>query len=149
MRKEYHSKNGLWLIITAIVIYSVTIYFIFDSGNDSFMEYLVFISILVLNTLMLIFYGKELFSKKPLLILEDDQLIYRGMLKTHTILYKDIRKIQRTYNGTRNKKQVNRIGIDLLDDRKAVFIIVQSIDYNADKLFEEMKSTIYKKEAKK
>jgi len=148
MKKEYYSKSGLWLIITSIVIYAVTSYYLFNGGNDYFIEYFVFISILVLNTLMLIFYGKELFSKKPLLILKDDQLIYRGMLKTHTILYKDIRKIQRTYNGTRNKKQVNRIGVELLNDKKAVFIIVQSIDYDADKLFEEMKKAIYKKEAK-
>lgn len=148
MRKEYHSTNGLWLIITSLVIYAVTIYYLFDQGNDTFVEYLLFASILVLNTLMVIFFGKEIFSKKPLLILEDDQLIYRGMLKTHTILYKDIRKIQRTYNGTRKKKQVNRIGIELLDDRKPVFIIVQSIDYDANKLFEDMKSMIYKKKTK-
>ena len=148
MRKEYHSTNGLWLIITSLVIYAVTIYYLFDQGNDTFIEYLLFASILVLNTLMLIFFGKEVFSKKPLLILEEDQLVYRGMLKTHTILYKDIRKIQRTYNGTRNKKQVNRIGIELLDDRKPVFIIIQSIDYDADKLFEDMKNMIYKKKTK-
>jgi hypothetical protein len=148
MRKEYHSTNGLWLIITSLVIYVVTIYYLFDKGNDTFIEYMLFASILVLNTLMIIFFGKEIFSKKPLLILEDNQLIYRGMLKTHTILYKDIRKIQRTYNGTRNKKQVNRIGIELLDERKPVFIIVQSIDYDADKLFEDMKSMIYKKKTK-
>ena len=148
MRKEYHSTNGLWLIITSLVIYAVTIYYLFDQGNDTFIEYLLFASILVLNTLMLIFFGKEVFSKKPLLILEEDQLVYRGMLKTHTILYKDIRKIQRTYNGTRNEKQVNRIGIELLDDRKPVFIIIQSIDYDADKLFEDMKNMIYKKKTK-
>ena len=148
MKKEYYSKNGLWLIITALIIYVVSIYYLFNPHNDTFIEYLPFIAILVLNTLMLIFFGKELFSKKPLLILEDNLLVYRGMLKTHTILYKDIRKIQRTYNGTKNKKQVNRIGIELLDDRKPVFIIVQSIDYDANKLFEDMKNMIYKKKTK-
>lgn len=147
MKKEYYSNSGLWLIITTIVIYIVTIYFMFDEANDTLINYLPFIAIILLNSLMLIFYGRELFSKKPLLILESDQLIYRGMTKTHTILYKDIQRIQRTYNGSKNKKQVNRIGIQLLSEKKPIFIIVQSINYDSEKLFEEIVSAVYKKEA--
>ena len=145
MSKEYHSKNGLWLIISVVVIYALSIYYLFDKGNNTFIEYLPFIVMLVLNTLMLILFGRELFSKKPLLILEESQLSYRGMLKTHVVFYSDIREIQRTYNGTKNRKQINRIGIALKDDRKPIYIIVQSIDYDAEKLFEEMKNMIYKK----
>jgi len=144
MEKEYYSKNGLWLIITVLLIYVATIYYIFDNGNDSFIEYLPFIIILILNTLMLIFYGRELFSKKPLLVLEERQLIYRGMFKTHTILYEDIKNIQKTYNGSKNRKQVNRIGIEFIEDKNPVFIIVQSINFDADKLFENMKKMLNK-----
>lgn len=147
MKKEYYSKNGLWLIVSSIVIYAVTIYYIFDSGNNTFLEYLPFIVILVLNTIMLILFGRELFSKKPLLVLEENQLIYRGMIKTHTIQYSNIKNIARTYSGNENKKQVNRIGIELLDDRNPVFIIVQSIDYNAEELFADMIKIVFKKEA--
>ena len=146
MQKEYFSKNGLWLIISASVIYAVTIYYIFDKGNDTFLEYLPFIIILILNTLMIVFYGRELFSKKPILVLEEKQLIYRGMFKTYTILYEDIKRIQKTDNGSKKRNQVTRIGIEFIEDRNPVYIIVQSINYNPDKLFENMKTMINKKE---
>lgn len=146
MQKEYYSKNGLWLIISVSIIYAVTIYYIFDKGNDTFLEYLPFIIILVLNTLMLVFYGRELFSKKPLLVLEDKQMIYRGMFKTHIILYDDIKNIRKTDNGSKKRKQTTRIGIEFIEDRNPVFIIVQSINFDADKLFDNMKAIIYKKE---
>jgi len=146
MQKEYFSKNGLWLIISASVIYAVTIYYIFDKGNDTFLEYLPFIIILILNTLMIVFYGRELFSKKPILVLEDKQLIYRGMFKTYSILYEDIKNIQKTDNGSKKRNQVTRIGIEFIEDRNPVYIIVQSINYNPDKLFENMKTMINKKE---
>ena len=147
MQKEYFSKKGLWLIISSSVIYAVTIYYIFDKGNDTFLEYLPFVIVLILNTLMLVFYGRELFSKKPILVLEDKQLVYRGMFKTYTILYEDIKNIHKTDNGSKKRNQVTRIGIEFIEDRNPVFIIVQSINYNPDKLFENMKTMINKKES--
>lgn len=147
MRKEYFSKNGLWLIISVSVIYAVTIYYIFDKGNNTFLEYLPFVIILILNTLMLVFYGRELFSRKPLLVLEENKLTYRGMFKTHEILYEDIKNIQKTDNGSKNRKQVTRIGIEFVEDKHPLFIIVQSINYNPDKLYDEMMNIIFKKEA--
>jgi len=149
MKKEFYSKNGLWLIITVLIIYAVTIYYVFDSGNNTFYEYLPFIIISLLNSAILILFGRELFSKKPLLVLENDRLTYRGMIKTYSIQYKDIQKIQRTYTGTKNKKQVNRIGIKLIDIKKPVYIIIQSIDYDADELFNEIMDSVYKREPKK
>lgn len=146
MQKEYYSKNGLWLIISVSVIYAVTIYYIFDKSNNTFLEYLPFIIILILNSLMLVFYGRELFSKKPILVLEEKQLVYRGMFKTYIILYDDIKNISKTDNGSKNRKQVTRIGIEFIEDRNPVFIIVQSINYNADKLFDNMKAMINNKE---
>jgi hypothetical protein len=146
MQKEYYSKNGLWLIISVTIIYAVTIYYIFDEGNNTFLEYLPFIIILILNTLMLVFYGRELFSKKPLLVLEEKQLIYRGMFKTYVILYDDIKNIRKTDNGSKRRKQTTRIGIEFIEDRNPVFIIVQSIDYDAEKLFNNMLAIIFKKE---
>lgn len=148
MKKEYYSKNGLWLKISIAVIYAVTIYYIFDNGDNTLSQYLPYIIILILNTLMLAFYGRELFSKKPLLVLEDRQLIYRGMFKTYTILYEDIKNIQKIGNASKNRKHINRIGIVFVDERNPIFIIVQSINYNADKLFEEMMSVVSKKETK-
>lgn len=148
MKKEYFSSNGLWLIISSILIYVVTIYFVFDEGNDTFLEYLPFAVILVLNSVMLVLFGRELFSKKPLLVLESDQLTYRGMFKTYNIKYADIQKIQKTYTGTRHKKQMNRIGINLLNIKKPVFIIIQSINYDGEKLYEEIMDIVYKRETK-
>lgn len=149
MKKEYYSKNGLWLILTVFAIYVVTIYYIIDSGYDTFNEYLPFIIILVLNTAMLVLFRRELFSKKPMLVLETDQLTYRGMLKTYNVKYSEILKIQKTYTGTKNKNHVNRIGMKLKDIKKPVYIILQSINYDAEKLFEEIMDTIYKREANK
>lgn len=149
MKKEYYSKNGLWLILTVFAIYVVTIYYIVDSGYDTFNEYLPFIIILVLNTAMLVLFRRELFSKKPMLVLETDQLTYRGMLKTYNVKYSEILKIQKTYTGTKNKNHVNRIGMKLKDIKKPVYIILQSINYDAEKLFEEIMDTIYKREANK
>ncbi len=148
MRKEYYSKNGLWLIISIAIIYAVTFYYIFDKGSDTFSEYVPYLIILVLNTLMLVFYGRELFSKKPLLVLDDRQLIYRSMFKTYTILYEDIKIIRKYVNGSKNRIHTRRIGIEFIENRSSIFIIVQSINYNADKLFDEMMSEIFKKEAK-
>ena len=85
-------------------------------------------------------------SKKPILVLEDKQLIYRGMFKTYSILYEDIKNIQKTDNGSKKRNQVTRIGIEFIEDRNPVYIIVQSINYNPDKLFENMKTMINKKE---
>jgi hypothetical protein len=70
-------------------------------------------------------------------------------LKTHIIEYRDIVKVQRTYNGTRNKKQVNRIGIKLKDIDKPVYIIVQSIDYNSEKLYKDIMQFVYKNKSHK
>ncbi len=147
MKREYYSNSGLWLVLTTVIIYIVVIYFMFDESLTTFIQYLPFVAILIINSLMLILYGRELFSKKPLLTLEEDQMIYRAMTKTHTILYKDIQKIQRTYNGSRNKKQINRIGIQLHSTKKPIFIIIQSINYDSEKLFEEIMIAVYKKEA--
>ena len=145
MRKEYFSTSGLWIIITALVIYAPTIYFMFDSTVNSFITYLPFVIILILNSLMLFFYGRELFSKEPLLILEEDKLTYRGMFKTHVISYEDITTIQRTFNGSRKRKQINRIGIKVKDIEKPVYIIVQSIEYNSEKLFKDITELANKK----
>ena len=145
MKKEYYSKNGLWLIITTGIIYLVTIYFMLDNSIDTIAEYLPFIGILALNSAMLLLYGRELFSKKPLLILEEDKMTIRGMLKTHIVNYEDIQKIQRTYNGSKKHKQVNRIGIKLKDIEKPIYIVIQSIDYDPDKLFEDITQFVYKK----
>ena len=149
MKKEYYSKSGLWLVITAVLVYVVTIYFMFNDEIDTFVEYLPFVGILLANTAMLILLGKELFSKEPILILEHSSLTYRGILKTHIIEYRDIVKVQRTYNGTRNKKQVNRIGIKLKDIDKPVYIIVQSIDYNSEKLYKDIMQFVYKNKSHK
>ena len=54
MKKEYYSRNGLWLIITTGLIYLVTIYFMFDDSIVSFLEYLPFIVIIILNSVMLV-----------------------------------------------------------------------------------------------
>ena len=116
-----------------------------DESIDTIAEYLPFIGILALNSAMLLLYGRELFSKNPLLILEEDKMTIRGMLKTHIVNYEDIQKIQRTYNGSKKHKQVNRIGIKLKDIEKPIYIVIQSIDYDPDKLFEDITQFVYKK----
>ncbi len=144
MRKEYFSTSGLWVIVTTGIIYLGTIFFMFDSSVDTFIEYLPFIVILIFNSLMLFFYGRELFSKEPLLIIESDRLTYRGMLKTHVIPYTDIEKVQKTYNGSKKKKQVNRIGIKIKEIENPVYIIVQSIDYDSEMLYKDIVAMVYK-----